>query len=64
MMIYDHNRNNVSTWAEIILADPEAAKYVDGVAFHWYTGGGYNNLTITHNTNPDKFILATEGFFF
>lgn len=45
-----------------ILEDPEAAKYVDGSAVHWYADFLFDGsrLTETHNMHPDKFILASE----
>merc|ERR1712136_469602 len=41
----------------------EAAKYVKGIAVHWY-GNAYTPaslLTKTHEMFPDRFILATEA---
>jgi len=61
IMIYDHNKNDVVTWAQTILSDPVASKYVWGTAVHWYTGPQFNNLATTHNLFPNKTILATEA---
>ncbi|CAN8029207.1 unnamed protein product, partial [Ixodes persulcatus] len=46
-----------------VLGDPEAAKFVQGVAVHWYANDymGPWVLDKTHNNFPDKFILATEA---
>lgn len=51
--------------------DPQSSiSYVDGIAFHWYSGGGdrnldgtygYNNVNATYHLNPKKILLATEG---
>lgn len=30
----------VITWAKEIMRDKKTSKYVDGMAFHWYFGGG------------------------
>ncbi len=43
IMIYDHNRDFIARWAIAILSDAEAVKYVDGLAFHWYSAGGNAN---------------------
>ncbi|KAK5974806.1 Glucosylceramidase, partial [Trichostrongylus colubriformis] len=69
VMTLDDNRFALPSWADIIFNDSEAAKYVDGVAIHWYLDGliPASVLTTTHNRHPDKFILATEacaGVFF
>lgn len=50
--------------------DKDAAKYVDGMAFHWYAGGldrlldgtyGYNSVNSTHHAYPDSILINTEG---
>ncbi len=38
IMIYDHNKDHIVEWAQGILSDPQASKYVKGTAFHWYSG--------------------------
>ena len=46
-----------------VLSNAEAAKYVKGIAVHWY-GNAYTPaslLTKTHEMFPDRFILATEA---
>jgi len=46
-----------------LMSDEEAAKYVDGIAVHWYLDTLFppSLLDRTHNNFPDKFILATEA---
>ncbi len=61
LLIYDHNKDHVVEWAETILSDPDAAKYVWGTAVHWYTGDQFNNVNATHFLFPNKPILATEA---
>jgi len=66
LMIWDHNRDLVAEWARKILTQPDVAKYVDGTAFHWYTGNSpglnlYENLDEAHDVDPTKFLLATEA---
>jgi glucosylceramidase len=45
------------------MSDEEAAKYIDGIAVHWYLDTLFppSLLDCTHNNFPDKFILATEA---
>ena len=64
---YDHNFNVERSGDDpglphprIILSDPEAAKYVDGTAFHHYAGTP-DGMTLFHNEFPDKDIYFTEG---
>jgi glucosylceramidase len=61
IMIFDHNKDHVAIWANIILSDPVAAKYVAGTAFHWYSGPQFENLQAAHQVDPTKFLLATEA---
>jgi len=61
IMIYDHNKDHVAIWAQTIYSDPEAAKYVAGTAFHWYSGPQFPNLVAAHEADPSKFLLATEA---
>jgi len=44
-----------------VLGDPQAAAYVWGTAFHWYSGPQFDNVLATHNIDPSKHLLATEA---
>ena len=57
-MVYDHNADR-SDYPISILDDPEAAKYVDGSAFHLY-GGSIEALTEVHEKHPNKNLYFTE----
>ena len=64
ILIYDQNRDHVEEWVDVILGDPEAAKYAWGTAVHWYssTVDWYPEaLNAVHERYPDKAILHTEG---
>jgi len=62
LMIIDDNRNYFPNHADIIFNDPEAAKYIDGIALHWYSWWiGPEGLALTNNGHLTKFILATEA---
>ncbi len=66
IIVWDHNRDLVSHRANTILNDPEAAKYVWGIGFHWYEtwqGGDpmWDNLRSVKESFPDKQLLFTEG---
>lgn len=58
IIVYDHNADRPDYPLEI-LNDPEAAKYVDGSAFHLY-GGTIDALTPVHNAYPNKNLYFTE----
>jgi glucosylceramidase len=60
VMIFDHNKDHIATWATTILGDTAAAKYAWGTAFHWYSGDQFQNVGTTHDNFPTKHLLATE----
>lgn len=63
LMIHDDQRLFLPKWPSIILSDKEAAQYVSGIGVHWYWDWliGPEVLSATHESFPDKFILATEA---
>ena len=66
IVVWDHNRDLINHRANTILDDPEAAKYVWGIGFHWYEtwAGGepmFSNLGNVQQSYPDKKLLFTEG---
>ncbi len=58
IILYDHNADRID-YPISILNDPEAAKYVDGSAFHLY-GGSIDALSEVHNKFPEKNLYFTE----
>ncbi|KAK6051092.1 O-Glycosyl hydrolase family 30 [Cooperia oncophora] len=62
LMINDDQRYNLPGWADTILNDADAAKYVAGIGVHWYADYEVPVavLTATHDRHPDYFILGTE----
>jgi glucosylceramidase len=66
IIVWDHNRDLITNRANTILEDPEAAKYVWGVGFHWYetwTGSApqFGNVGQVKESFPDKELIFTEG---
>lgn len=66
LIAWDHNRDLIYHRASTVLNDPEAARYVWGIGFHWYetwTGGKmqFDNVKMVHQTFPDKNLIFTEG---
>jgi glucosylceramidase len=64
LLMFDHNRNDLEHWADVILGDMDAAKYIDGIAVHWYEGtfkvyeDSFNRI---HNKFPRTSLIHTEG---
>lgn len=63
IMIMDDQRLLLPKWADVVLSDANASKYIAGIGFHWYTNvfAPPTLLDLTHDAHPDKFILATEA---
>lgn len=66
IIIWDHNRDLIYQRVSTTLRDPEVAKYVWGIGYHWYetwTGGDmqFENLKRVAETFPDKHLIFTEG---
>lgn len=64
IIVFDHNYNydNISdqqSYPLKIYADPDAAKYVDGAAYHAY-GGDKSEMLTVHNAAPAKNLYFTE----
>jgi glucosylceramidase len=66
IIAWDHNRDLIYQRVSTILADPEAARYVWGIGFHWYepwSGGTmmFDNVRLVRETFPEKKLIFTEG---
>ncbi len=61
IIIWDHNRSMMYQRAKVVLDDPEAAKYVWGVGFHWYVGDHFENVGLVQDAFPGARLLFTEG---
>ena len=66
LMIFDENANHMKDWMQTILTDKEAAKYVSGIAYHWYgnhpmSGFPDGLLTEIHKNYSDYFLLNSEA---
>ena len=61
LMIWDHNRGLIYQRVAPAYDDKDAARYIWGTAFHWYTGDHWDNVRIVHDAFPDKHLLYTEG---
>eukprot|EP00949_MAST-11_sp_MAST-11-sp1_P003135 g3135.t1 len=69
LMMLDDQRIHLPDWADTVLGDPDAAKYVSGIGLHWYAAVEdslpsslyFGRMAQTHEKHPDVFMLATEA---
>lgn len=61
IIIWDHNRGMMYQRAKVVLDDPDAAKYVWGVGYHWYVGDHFENVGRVREAYPKVNLLLTEG---
>ncbi len=66
LIAWDHNRDLLPHRAHVILDDPQAARFVWGLGFHWYEtwAGGepmHANVRDVQASYPDKPVLLTEA---
>lgn len=66
LIAWDHNRDLIYQRASTVLNDPEAAKYIWGIGYHWYetwTGSAmqFDNLKKVKEAFPSTSLIFTEG---
>lgn len=63
LIMLDDQRLFLPLWAQDILGDKEAAKYVSGIGIHWYRDvlSPIVKLDETHEQFPNHFLLYTES---
>ncbi len=60
IMFYDHCKERVFERCKAMYEDPETAKYIYGIACHWYSGDHFGELSLARHKYPDKGIFMTE----
>lgn len=58
---WDHNKERVIDRAQVMLSDEHAEKYIEGIAFHWYSGDYFEELEMFHKLYPNKKLIFSEG---
>uniref|UniRef100_A0A8C3IT41 Glucosylceramidase n=1 Tax=Chrysemys picta bellii TaxID=8478 RepID=A0A8C3IT41_CHRPI len=64
LIMLDDQRVMLPYWAEVILNDPVAASFINGIGIHWYLDFLAPidlTLSITHNLFPGYYLLSTEA---
>lgn len=61
ILIWDHNKEKLFTRAFKELNTNTALETISGVAFHWYTGDHFENISLIKEIFPGKILIHTEG---
>ena len=61
VLFWDHNKERIVDRSRTMLSDKDAAEYISGIAFHWYSGDHFEQLEMFHNLYPNKEIVFSEG---
>jgi glucosylceramidase len=61
LLSLDHNRDIMEKHAAASFGAPAVAKYLWGLALHWYVSNDFAASSRVHAAYPDKPILFTEG---
>jgi glucosylceramidase len=66
LIAWDHNRDLLYQRASTVLDDPEAAKYIWGIGYHWYetwttSGPLFDNERRVKEAFPNTNLIFTEG---
>jgi glucosylceramidase len=61
IMIWDHNKDVIVSRVTPILTDATAKNYTWGIAYHRYSGDGWDNMNTVHNQFPTYPMICTEG---
>lgn len=59
--MWDHNKDLILERTKGTLADEEAGRAIQGIAFHWYSGDHFEALQTVRERYPDKELIFTEG---
>jgi glucosylceramidase len=60
IMFWDHNKDVIVNRVTTMLSDATAKTYPWGIAYHRYSGDGWDNMNTVHNQFPTYPMIATE----
>jgi glucosylceramidase len=61
ILFWDHNKERVVDRATVMFADEKLQEYIQGIAFHWYSGDHFEELEMFHKLYPNKDMVFSEG---
>ncbi len=61
ILIWDHNKEKLFSRSKQELNNNKALEAISGIAYHYYSGDHFENISLTHDAFPGKILLHTEG---
>lgn len=61
ILIWDHNKERLFSRALDEFSTEEARKKISGLAYHYYSGNHFENISLVRDRYPDKLLIHTEG---
>jgi glucosylceramidase len=61
IFVHDDSKHNLVTYAQTALGRAASARFIKGIAFHWYTGDLFENVAQVHRQFPQAQLLASEA---
>ena len=61
ILIWDHNKEKLFDRAMKEINNNKALEAISGIAFHWYTGDHFENISLIRELLPGKLLIHTEG---
>lgn len=61
LIMLDDNKGYVPNYVKSAMKDAQLARFISGVAYHWYMNDEYENLDFIERDFPDKFLLSSEA---
>lgn len=61
ILIWDHNKEKLFSRSKKELNTNKALDAIIGIAYHYYSGDHFENISLTHDAFPGKILLHTEG---
>ena len=63
ILVYDHIKDKLFNRAVAEFSNPDARSAASGIAFHWYSGNHFENISLCRQFFPEKLLFHTEGCF-
>lgn len=61
ILVWDHNRDRLWDRASESYSYPGAEQFIDGAAYHWYSGDQYDQVQKLAEAYPNKLLVFSEG---